>query len=65
MTKENPSTPNNSQKQAFAEVEGVKASEEDTQSIASPQVEKSELEKDASKPKFSPLIEIALQELQS
>ena len=66
MTKKDPSTPNDPEAKAFKGVESTaEASEVDEQSIASPQVEKNVLEKDSSQTNFSPLIEIALKELQS
>ncbi len=66
MTKKDPSTPNNPEAKAFKGVESTaEASEVGAQSIASPQVEKNVLEKDSSQTNFSPLIEIALKELQS
>ena len=66
MTKKDPSTPNDPEAKAFKGVESTaEASEVGAQSIASPQVEKNVLEKDSSQTNFSPLIEIALKELQS
>ena len=66
MTKKDPSTPNDPEAKVFKGVESTaEASEVGAQSIASPQVEKNVLEKDSSQTNFSPLIEIALKELQS
>ena len=66
MTKKDPSTLNNPEAKAIKGVESTaEASEVGAQSIASPQVEKNVLEKDSSQTNFSPLIDIALKELQS
>ena len=66
MTKKDPSTPIDPEAEAFKGVESTaEASEVGAQSIASPQVKKNVLEKDSSQTNFSPLIEIALKELQS